>query len=90
MKTRGSLIAAVLCFLIGSGLFWVTRADLAKSVPLMCLISFWWLMSFLFGLHADTTDNLVVIAQNIPILKSLVASRTQNATPQQPPEEPHG
>lgn len=74
MKTSLSLIAALICFATGLGGLWLGRASIATSMLLLVFVSFWMLMGFLFALHADTTGNLQIIAQNVPFLRGLVSN----------------
>lgn len=82
MKNRLTLIAATLCFAVGVAALWLGRADLAKSPMLMVFISFWLLMGFLFALHADTTGNLQVIVQNVPLLRGVANVQRSPTDPQ--------
>lgn len=72
MKNKASLFAAVICFFIALMFFWVGRAEIAKSYVLMGVVSFWFLMAFLFALHADTAGNLQIIVQYVPFLGGLI------------------
>jgi hypothetical protein len=69
MKNRLTIIASLLCFGVGIAALWLGRLELAKAPLLMVFISFWLLMGLLFALHADTTGNLQVIVQNVPVLR---------------------
>ena len=82
---RASLYAALVCFIVGFTAMWYGRTSLATSIPLMLFVSFWLMMGFLFALHADTTGNLQVIVQNIPMLRGIVnAAPTTNVSVAQP------
>jgi hypothetical protein len=83
MKNK-SLYAAMVCFFIGLAFFWVGRVEIAKSIPLMSLVSFWFLMAFLFALHADTAGNLQVIVQNIPLLRGVITKTVVETDEEKP------
>ncbi len=72
MKNTATLFAAFVSFVIALMIFWVGRADIAKSMWLMGVVCFWFLMAFLFALHADTAGNLQIIVRYVPILGGLI------------------